>query len=112
MNIMAQWLNRLGIFPRRKEKIEITVETKESWEINLFRQSRTDFCPRCKSDTVFIPPDLGVRIVGDGIEKIEDLMKSGAVHFTNTPEKLVCLSSLKNEFESPAEKTKIVKNGN
>lgn len=98
---MAQWFNWRGLFSRRRERIEISVETRESWEVHWFKKSRAEHCPLCEAETIFIPFDLGAQIIQVDMEAIENLVKSGKVHFRQTPEmeKLICLSSLKKSME-------------
>ena len=98
---MAQWFDWRRLFSPRRKKIEITVETNESWEIRWLRKSRTELCRTCKTETVFVPSELGAQIAQTEIEVIENLLSSGKVHFYESPEreKLICLSSLNGEFE-------------
>jgi hypothetical protein len=112
MNTIVNWLNRRGFFSRGTEKIEITVETKESWEINWFRRSKTSQCPHCKAETVFVPADLGLQIIKADGNEIEKLISDGKIHFTDTndKEKMICLTSLKNEYETRKNTLKIIKN--
>lgn len=94
---MTQWLDWRRMFARRKEKVEITVETRESWEVRWFRQSRAEQCPTCRAETIFIPPEIAAEIIQADAETIKNLMESGRVHFGDTAEneRLICLSSLK-----------------
>ncbi len=112
METMRQWLNWWKIFTRSKQKIEITVETKESWEINWFRRSKTSLCPVCKMETVFVPAELGVRIMETDKTEIEKLISDGKAHFNESSgtEKLICLSSLKNEVEGRTTSMKFLQN--
>jgi hypothetical protein len=107
---MTQWFFRHGLFWRRREKIEITVETKESWEISWLRQSKTEFCSICQTETIFLPPELGAQIANVESSAIESLIVRGKIHIKQTPpeEKLVCLASLKRELEKE-NKTKFLK---
>lgn len=102
MFTMAQWLSWRWLFSRRKERIEISVETKESWEVHWFKKSRAELCPLCEAETIFIPLDLGAQIIQASVEEIENLVKNGNVHFRQTAEmeRLVCLSSLKKEMKN------------
>lgn len=106
MNTMAQWFDWRRLFSPRKEKIEVTVETNESWEIHLFRKSTTEFCRTCRTKTIFVPSELGARIIQTDNAVIENLLSSGKVHFYESPEKekLICLSSLNGEFEKQGAK--------
>lgn len=101
MFTMAQWLNWRWLFSRRRERIEISVETKESWEVHWFKKSRAELCPLCEAETIFIPFDLGAQIIQTEVEEIENLVRNGKVHFRQTAEmeKLICLSSLKKSME-------------
>lgn len=112
MNTIANWLNRRGFFSRRREKIEITVETKESWEINWFRRSKTSQCPHCRAETIFIPAEIGNQIIKADEDEFEKLLSDGKIHFTNSTdqEKMICLTSLKNEYETQKNIVKLVKN--
>lgn len=101
---MTQWLDWRRMFARRREKIEITIETSESWEIRRFRQSQAERCPVCRAETIFIPPDLAAQIAQTSENAIEDILKNAAVHFIENAEKqpLICLSSLKKTLTKDA----------
>lgn len=101
MQKMTQWFFGLVPFRRRKEKIEITVETNETWGVQWFRQSKSEICPVCGSVTIFISPDLGAQLVQADISLIRGLIDSGQVHFNESDknEQLICLSSLKRSME-------------
>lgn len=112
MNTITDWLNRRGFFSRRREKIEITVETKESWEINWFRRSKTSECPNCQAETIFIPAVMGIQIIKTDENEFEKLISDGKIHFTGSTdkEKMICLTSLKNEYDARKNPLKIIKN--
>lgn len=98
---MAQWLNWRWLFWRRREKIEITVETTESWEIHWLRRSKTENCPFCQAEAIFVPRDLGAQIIRADLDAIEKMVTSGKVHVTLSDDKesLICLASLKKSVE-------------
>lgn len=95
---MAQWwLDWRRMFARQKEKIEITVETSESWEVQWFRQSKTECCPTCGAETFYIPPEIAAQVIRKDDEAIKNFLKSGQIHYGERAENetLICLSSLK-----------------
>ena len=98
---MAQWKILRGLFSRPKEKIEITIETNESWEISWFRKSRTESCPVCRTETISVPEELGAEIIGKDLSEIRELMRNEEIHYFNPDgnETLICLASLKKAFE-------------
>jgi hypothetical protein len=110
MQRMTQWFFGLRIFARQKKKVEITVETSETWGIKWFRQSKSEICTQCGAETIFVSPDLGVQIVGPEPAVIYGLIDSGRVHSNGKQghERLICLSSLRQSLEagSPQERSK------
>jgi hypothetical protein len=98
---MTQWLFGRRLFSRRPEKIQITVETCETWDVQWFRQSRIELCPICGAETVFIPPPQAAQIVQFDAAELERFLANGNVHFKQTPEneRLICLDSLKRTLE-------------
>jgi hypothetical protein len=110
MQKMTQWFSDLGFFRHRKARIEITVETNETWGVEWFRQSRGELCPTCGAETIFIPSNLGAQVVRVEEELIDGLIENGRVHFSEggEDERLICLSSLKRSTEKHSvEKTTI-----
>lgn len=98
---MTQWKNLRDFFSRQKEKVEITVETKESWEVHWFKKSRAELCRVCKAETIFVPTNLAAQIVRAEKVPIENLLTDEEIHFrqSSNEEKLVCLASLKRALE-------------
>lgn len=96
-----QWFCEHEWFKRDRERIEITVETKESWEIHWLRQSRAQMCRICQTETIFIPVDLGTQIVQTENRFVENLIADGKIHFRQSADndRLICLASLKKEIE-------------
>lgn len=101
MGRITQWLSGLSPFKGPKARIEITVETNETWDVQWFRQSKSELCPVCGAETIFIPFDLGTQVVRAETRFIEELIEHSQVHFSRAgPEKqLICLSSLKRSVE-------------
>lgn len=98
---MTQWFLELGLFRRRKERIEIAVETNETWKVEWFRESRSELCPVCGAETIFIPAEIGAQVVRADSAVIEDLLDTGQVHSSDGAdgESRICLSSLKRSME-------------
>ena len=108
---MAQWFNWRGLFSRRRKRIEISVETRESWQVCRFKESITELCPLCRAETIFIPLDSGVRIFQSDVYIIENLIKTGKVHFRQSAdmEKLICLFSLQESTAENSTKKYLIK---
>ena len=85
-------------FSKQTERIEITVETNEFWEMQIVKRTRTFRCPKCEAETVFIPADLGMKIIETDDGKTTNPIAEGTLHTSNLQgEKvLVCLQSLQN----------------
>lgn len=100
MQRMTQWFFRLGTLARKK-RVEITVETNETWGIKWFRQSKSELCSRCCAETFFISPDLGAHVVCLEPAVVNGLIDSGLVHSNGKQghERLICLSSLEQAME-------------
>lgn len=98
---MTQWKNFRKFLSREKEKIEITIETKESWEINWLRKSRVEFCGICRAETIFISAQVLRQIVKDENFLFEMLLEEKNLHFQNDQnrENLICLTSVKKCLE-------------
>jgi hypothetical protein len=88
------------LFRKQKERIEITIETNESWEVHSLQKTVTNHCQECGKETVFVPTDLGMQIAQANEEEITNLLTAGKLHLTDSAEekKLVCLQSLKKKF--------------
>jgi hypothetical protein len=100
MGRITQLLSGLSPFAASKKSIEITVETNETWNFHWFRQTRSELCPICGAETIFIPVDLGEKVVRADIRFIDELIEGGQVHFdTAAKEDLLCLSSLRRSME-------------
>lgn len=95
---MQKFFSRL--FPKRKEKIEIIIKTNESWELHLSQKTKMKFCPECKTETVFVPGDLGTQIVQKDAKTISDLISNGSLHISSSPDSksFICMRSLNKEF--------------
>jgi hypothetical protein len=102
MSKLTQWFFGREPESRRKEKVEITVETKETWDVRWFRQSRAEMCLICRTETIFVPLDLAAQIIRTEIERIENLVSNGEIHFREDfeNEKLICFASLKRAMEN------------
>lgn len=98
---MMQAFNWRRWFHRRREKIEITVETSGSWEIRHFTKSRTGFCAACKTETIFVPAALGAQMLKSEKSLIEKLLDEEKIHFQNETgeNELICFASLKRQME-------------
>ncbi len=92
-----QEFNWRGWFSRRKEKIEVSVETQESWKINWLKKSRIAYCPACKTDTFFISMESAAQTINNEKRFVENLSADKKVHFRQRENEktLVCLASLK-----------------
>ena len=84
------------VFPKQTERIEITVETNESWELQIIKRTQTFRCPHCEAEAIFIPADLGMKIIETDDEKIKNLIADGTLHLSNLQSEkgLVCLQSV------------------
>lgn len=96
------------LFPDQKQRIEITIETKESWEMQRRQKRRVRYCPECGSEGVFIPADLCGKIGEIDSESLTGFMANGRLHLLAIPKEksLVCLNSLKNELKQTGMKFK------
>lgn len=96
MHKMAQWFFGLRPFRRREGRIEITVETNETWGIQWFRQRESEHCPKCGAETVFVPADTGTEVPKADIEFLRRLIDNGRVHIKEVSDKdrLIRLNSL------------------
>ena len=88
------------LFPKHKERIEIKIETKESWEAHKLQKTKIKYCSQCKAETFFVSSDLAQEIVRVNEEKIADLITDGTIHLSDSPERksLLCLQSVRNKF--------------
>ena len=97
---MAQWFNWRALFSRRREKIEISVETKESWEFRRTKRSNKQLCPFCQIETLFLPVDEIALMLRVEIHFIEKLLDEENIHLVTTPENeyLLCVDSVKQQI--------------
>ena len=88
-------------FFKQNEKIEITIQQNESWELHTLQKTRTKFCKKCGVETIFIPFDLGLQIVNADESAKADLIANENLHLSNSVEasNLVCLQSLQSEYK-------------
>lgn len=101
------------MFPARRERIEITIETDESWEMRLFSGVKIRcFCSLCDRVTDFVPAELGRRIIRSDEETFADLVADGSIHSADGgtgAEQMLCLASLKNETETDEESSAVTR---
>lgn len=100
MFTMAQWCNWRRLFSRRREKIEISVETKESWEIRWTNRSNKQLCPFCQIETLFLPVDEIALMLRVELRFVEKLLNQENVHFLITKENeyLICVDSVRQQI--------------
>lgn len=96
---MQNFFDRL--FLRDKEKIKITIETNESWEVQLLQKTIIKHCEKCGTETFFVPGKLAKEIVHSDDMTIKELLENGNLHLNISPENksLICLRSLKIELK-------------
>jgi hypothetical protein len=106
LTAMQRFFERL--FPKRRETVEITVETDESWEVSVFRRIQVrQFCPYCRTESEFVPAALAERIIAADEETVAGLIADGSFHLTDDAaggQSLLCLNSLKDGFERSEKK--------
>jgi hypothetical protein len=59
MQKMSQWIRAHRPFQRRSERIEITIETSETWDLEWRSQSRNEVCPKCGCESTLLPLNAG-----------------------------------------------------
>ncbi len=98
LTIMQRLFERL--FPKAKEKIEITIELSESWEVHHLEKTKIRYCSKCGTETFFVPGNLAQEIVHADDETIAQLLANKNLHLSGSPENksLICLKSLKTEL--------------
>lgn len=102
MRKMSQWFWPLRRFHKRRERIEITIETSETWDYQWLRENRSEDCPKYGCESVFVPPDVGAEVIRVDTTLLNGWAETGRVHFSEYPtdDRPFCLKSLGSQRES------------